>query len=175
MRAVVAMAGIAALLGPMAACKREERSLRDEPAQRALFAAAREGDIVAGGKLPGVGMKSPAEGKAYAIAQGQQWFTWYNCAGCHGVHGGGGIGPPLTSDKLVYGSEPENIFDTIVKGRPNGMPTWGGRIPEYQIWQLVTYIKSLNQEEPTSATPPRTDTLEIHSNNITNKVAGVTK
>jgi cytochrome c oxidase cbb3-type subunit 3 len=160
MRAVVAVAGIAALLGSIAGCKREERSLRDEPAQRALFAAAREGDIVAGGKLPGVGMKSPAEGKAFAIAQGQQLFTWYNCAGCHGVHGGGGIGPPLTSDKLVYGSEPENIFDTIVKGRPRGMPSWGGRIPESQIWQLAAFVRSLSGKEPLNATAARSDNME---------------
>jgi cytochrome c oxidase cbb3-type subunit III len=55
------------------------------------------------------------------------------------------------------------------------MPTWGGRIPEYQIWQIVSYVRSLNQEEPTSATPARSDSLEIHSNNIKNKVPGVTK
>ena len=41
------------------------------------------------------------------------------------------------------------IFDTIVKGRPRGMPTWGGRIPENQIWQIVAYVRSLSGQEPT--------------------------
>ena len=35
------------------------------------------------------------------------------------------------------------------------MPTWGGRIPEYQIWQIVAYVRSMNQAAAESATPPR--------------------
>ena len=157
-RAVPALLCLAALA--VVGCKREERSLRDEPAQRALFSAARESDIVPGGKLPQIGMASPAEGNADAISKGQQLFEWYNCAGCHGFHGGGAIGPPLTSEKLVYGSAPENIFDTIVKGRPHGMPSWGGRIPESQIWQLVAFVRSLSGKEPLNATGSRSDHLE---------------
>ena len=60
------------------------------------------------------------------------------------------MGPPLMKQEWIYGGEPANIFDTIVKGRPNGMPTWGGRIPEYQIWQIVAYVRSMNQEQPKS-------------------------
>jgi cytochrome c oxidase cbb3-type subunit III len=150
---------IAAVLIPVG-CKREERSLRDEPAQRGLFAAAREGEIIPGGKIPSIGIKSPDEGNAAAISQGQQLFEWYNCAGCHGVHGGGGIGPPLTSQRLIYGSAPENIFDTIIKGRPRGMPSWGGRIPESQVWQLVAFVRSLSGKEPLNATAARSDHLE---------------
>jgi len=66
----------------------------------------------------------------------------------------------------IYGSEPANVFDTIVKGRPNGMPAWGGRIPEYQIWQIVGYVRSLSSLEPKSATPVRADTLEQDSKTI---------
>jgi len=33
----------------------------------------------------------------------------------------------------------------------------------------------MNQEQPKSATPPRTDTVEQKSNNLKNKVPGVTK
>ena len=79
-------------------------------------------------------------------------FRAYNCTGCH-ANGGGGIGPPLIKSTWIYGGEPENIFDTIVKGRPNGMPAWGGKIPEYQIWQLVTWVRAMNKEEPHAATP----------------------
>lgn len=60
----------------------------------------------------------------------------------------------------TYGGEPANIFDTIVKGRPNGMPSWGGRIPEYQIWEIVAFVRSLSAQQPTNATPPRSDTLQ---------------
>jgi cytochrome c oxidase cbb3-type subunit 3 len=72
----------------------------------------------------------------------------------------------LIKDVFVYGNEPENIFDTIVKGRPNGMPSWGGRIPEYQIWQLVAYVRSLNNLGPRAATPERPDTIEQDSGTI---------
>jgi len=76
------------------------------------------------------------------------------------------MGPPLIKQTWIYGGEPENIFDTIVKGRPNGMPSWGGRIPEYQVWQLVVWIRSMNYEEPRAATPERADTLEQDSGTI---------
>ena len=48
-------------------------------------------------------------------------------------------------DEWIYGGEPANLFDTIVKGRPNGMPAWAGRIPEYQIWQIIAYLRTLQQ------------------------------
>ena len=71
---------------------------------------------------------NPYYGSAYDISEGQRLYQWYNCVGCH-ANGGGGMGPPLIKEEWIYGGEPPNIFDTIVKGRPNGMPTWGGRIP----------------------------------------------
>jgi cytochrome c oxidase cbb3-type subunit 3 len=40
------------------------------------------------------------------------------------------------------------------------MPSWGARIPESQIWQLVAYVKSLSGEEPKNASPARADTME---------------
>ena len=99
-------------------------------------------------------MPNPYEGTAYSISEGKRLFGWYNCSGCH-ANGGGGMGPPLIKNEWIYGGEPANLFDTIVKGRPNGMPAWGSKIPEYQVWQLVTFVRSLNNEEPKSATPTR--------------------
>ena len=37
--------------------------------------------------------------------------------------------------------EPANLFDTIVKGRPNGMPTWGGRIPELRCPDTIEALR----------------------------------
>ena len=68
------------------------------------------------------------EENAYAIAEGKRLFSAYNCVGCHG-HGGGGMGPPLMDDNWIYGEEPEQIFSTLVEGRPNGMPTFGAEDP----------------------------------------------
>jgi hypothetical protein len=38
---------------------------------------------------------------------------------------------------------PGNLFDVIVEGRPNGMPSFGGRIPEREIWQIIAFIESM--------------------------------
>ena len=105
-----------------------------------------------GGSEPAPNVSNPSAGNAYAISEGQRLFNWYNCCGCHS-HGGGGMGPPLIKQQWIYGGEPANLFDTIIKGRPNGMPTWGGRIPEYQVWQIVAYIRSMNGKQPEAATP----------------------
>jgi cytochrome c oxidase cbb3-type subunit 3 len=136
--------------------------------------AAPESPLEPGGTKPLPTVSNPYHGTAYDIAEGQRLYNWYNCSGCH-ANGGGGMGPPLVKKAWIYGGEPANLFDTIVKGRPNGMPMWGSRVPEYQVWQLVAYIRSINQEQPIDATSPRSDTLETGSQNIKNKVPGVTK
>src|SRR3954452_13023448 len=157
---------IACCLLTMVACKRESREVRALPAVSGILGdAGAESVLFPGGGTPPQELVNPYEGNAYAISEGQRLFNWYNCSGCH-ANGGGGIGPPLIKKNpkdWIYGSSPANIFDTIVKGRPNGMPTWGGRIPQYQIWQIVTYVRSLDHQEPKAATPPRADTLEQKS------------
>jgi len=67
------------------------------------------------------------------------------------------MGPALIDNYWTYGSEPENIHETILRGRPNGMPAWEGRIPDFQVWQLVAYVRSLGNLEPKAATPVRQD------------------
>ena len=44
-----------------------------------------------------------------------------------------------------------------MKGRPNGMPSFRGRIPEDQIWQLVAYVRSLSGLRAASDAAPRGD------------------
>ena len=153
---------------PLAGCTREKRQLRPQPASVIVFgAAARESQIQPAGQQTEPHSSNPSEGNALDISEGQRLFAQYNCTGCH-ANGGGGIGPPLIKSQWIYGNEPENLFDTIVKGRPNGMPSWGEKIPQYQVWQLVTYIRSMNKEEPRSATPERPDTIEQNSGTILN-------
>jgi len=82
-----------------------------------------------------------------------------NCAGCHAAGGGGGIGPALSDEEWIYGWEPEVIFDSIVYGRPNGMPSFSGRIPDQQVWQIVAYVRSLSGLASRQAAPGRGDHL----------------
>jgi cytochrome c oxidase cbb3-type subunit 3 len=104
-------------------------------------------------------LNNPYEGNAYAISQGQQLYTKYNCVGCH-FHGGGGIGPALMDSDWIYGNSPIDIYRSIAEGRPNGMPSWGGHLPEYQIWQLVSYVRALGGLEPSATTQPRADEMQ---------------
>jgi cytochrome c oxidase cbb3-type subunit III len=115
----------------LASCQREHRDIRPAPARLAIYGdAAAESTLRPGGPVkPEMVVQNPYNHSAYDISEGQRLFNWYNCSGCH-ANGGGGIGPPLIKQQWIYGGEPANLFDTIIKGRPNGMPTWGGRIPE---------------------------------------------
>ena len=160
----------------LASCQREKRDIQPAPAQLAVFGdAARQSDLRPGGPVhPQPVVNNPYNSSGYDISEGQRLYNWYNCSGCH-FDGGGGIGPPLIKTTWIYGGEAANIFDTIVKGRPNGMPSWGGRIPEYQIWQIVAYVRSLNGLQPTSATPTRPDTIETNPQNLQNRTSGETK
>jgi cytochrome c oxidase cbb3-type subunit III len=155
--------GVALSLVLFSSCQQEHRQLRVEPEERAVFVTAREGDIQPGGSLPEDVVKNPYEGNAPAIAEGERLFMWYNCAVCHGTHGGGGMGLNLLAPTLTYGDAPDNLFDTISKGRPKGMPSWGGRIPVDQIWQIVTFIRSLRGLEPKTVTPARQEALQYPS------------
>jgi len=160
----------------LAGCQREKRDVRPSPTELAVYGnAAKQSTLRPGGPVsPQPVVTNPHNGSGYDISEGQRLYSWYNCNGCH-ANGGGGIGPPLIKQQWIYGGQPANIFDTIVKGRPNGMPAWGDRIPEYQIWQLVAYVRSMNGQQPTSATPVRPDSIETNPQNLRNRTSGETK
>jgi cytochrome c oxidase cbb3-type subunit 3 len=44
----------------------------------------------------------------------------------------------------IYGGRLTQIQQSIVEGRPNGMPAWGGKIPDQQIWQIAAYVRSMS-------------------------------
>ena len=146
-----------------AACERENRDFKKPllPANPVAQAEA-VSDLQPG--QAGKGMRATAavggytEATAQALAQGKMLYRWYNCIGCH-AQGGGGIGPALMDDRWIYGSRPDEIFATIMEGRPNGMPSFRGRIPEEQAWQLAAYVRSLSGLVSTDVAPNRSDGL----------------
>jgi cytochrome c oxidase cbb3-type subunit 3 len=142
-------------------CQREERNFRITQASQVAHTVPNS-ELHPGGPTPTVDLQNPFQGNAYAISEGQRLFGWYNCVGCH-AHGGGGIGPALADSTWLYGGQPANVFESIAKGRPNGMPAWGAKIPEYQIWQLTSYVQSLSGAQPVSAVPARSDEMEKSS------------
>jgi cytochrome c oxidase cbb3-type subunit 3 len=115
-------------------------------------------DLQPGAPEPNVEVKNDYEENAYAMNEGKRLFTWFNCVGCH-ANGGGGMGPALMDEKWIYGSQPEQIFSTIVEGRPNGMPSFRGKIPDYQVWQLAAYVRSMSGLAAKGAAPGRNDDM----------------
>lgn len=86
---------------------------------------------------------NPYGGNARAATEGRQLFVWYNCYACHGDHAGGGMGPSLRDSTWLYGGDPAAIFASVTEGRRYGMPAWGTKLPQDQIWKIVTYIGTL--------------------------------
>jgi mono/diheme cytochrome c family protein len=96
---------------------------------------------------------------AFALSEGKRLFSYMNCTGCH-ANGGGGMGPALMDSAWIYGSSPEEVFATVVRGRPNGMPAFGGRLPDYQVWQLAHYVRSMSGLAQRDAAPSRGDRMK---------------
>lgn len=141
--AAARLCALAALLLAATACEREARRFHDQPPRAA--------DIPPGAP-------APYQQNAWAIAEGQRSFVWFNCAGCHS-NGGGGMGPSLMDEKWLYGSEPADIYASIVEGRPNGMPAFRGRLTDRQVWQLVGYVRSMGGRLRKDLEPGRSDSI----------------
>jgi cytochrome c oxidase cbb3-type subunit 3 len=147
----------------MTACQREQRNTQPNPALGSGQQPAPETTLAPGGARPSSSSAKAAEfeGNAFHLSEGKRLFDQFNCSGCHSK-GGGGMGPALMDDKWIYGSSLEDIHATIRDGRPNGMPAFGGRIPDDQIWELAVYVRSLSGKEPSSAAPSRNDEMMPH-------------
>jgi len=86
--------------------------------------------------------QNPYEGNLRAIQEGRRLYRWMNCDGCH-AEGGGSIGPALWDDQWRYGGRGIDIAESILDGRPDGMPAFRGHLPMDQVWKLVAYVQSL--------------------------------
>jgi cytochrome c oxidase cbb3-type subunit 3 len=155
---VVIVLGATALL---ASCSREDRNLHQPPSAADTLNTVQISGLNPGANLiPTPPSSNMYEESAYAVAEGQKLYESYNCVGCH-AHGGGGIGPPLMDRNWIYGSEPGNIFATIMQGRPNGMPSFRNRIPEYQAWEIAAFVRSMAGLLPKGVSPNRTDQMNL--------------
>lgn len=116
-----------------------------------VFAITGDGAVITSALDPGLDHSistvdpraAPYYDNASSVTDGKRLFGQYNCSGCHS-NGGGGMGPSLMDDEWIYGSRLEQIHQTLVEGRPNGMPAWGGKIPDDQLWEISTYVRSMS-------------------------------
>src|SRR5882757_7677694 len=102
--------------------------------------------------------KNPYAGDAKVAKLGEFEFR-ANCAFCHGLGArGGGRGPDLTRVQKKHGNSDADIFRTISEGvpgtamPPNGATQQGVGMTEEEIWQVVSYIRSVQIKSSPQAT-----------------------
>lgn len=93
--------------------------------------------------------KNPYTGDPKFAKLGEFQFR-SNCAFCHGLGArGGGRGPDLTRAQKRHGNSDADLFRTINEGvpgtamPPNGATQQGVGMTEEEIWQVITYIRSV--------------------------------
>jgi cytochrome c oxidase cbb3-type subunit 3 len=149
MKLVIALLAVSV----MTACEREKREFHQSGVVPDTTPVT---ELYVGGIQPHVSEHSKYEENAYALSQGKMLFSSYNCTGCH-ANGGGGMGPALMDDQWIYGYEPDQVYKSILEGRPNGMPTFRGKIPDEQLREIAAYVRSLSGQVPKAAAPNRDD------------------
>jgi cytochrome c oxidase cbb3-type subunit III len=157
----VRVLAIAIVIAGLSGCEREERSYSGEAPTDETYQRVALSTIAAGDGSPVVDESAKGreyENNAYHMSQGKRLYAWFNCNGCH-ANGGGGSGPALMDDSWTYGARIENIVETIREGRPNGMPSFRGRIPDDQIWEIAAYVRSMGRYVRKDVAPSRNDDL----------------
>jgi len=98
--------------------------------------------------------KNPFAGDPKFAKLGEFQFR-SNCAFCHGLGAkGGGRGPDLTRVQKRHGNSDADLFRTINDGvpgtamPPNGATQQGVGMTEEEIWQVITYIRSVEVKAP---------------------------
>ncbi len=154
----------AALLvgGLTSGCDRESRSTRVSPPHAQVLETLTVSELRPGGMTHSP-QASPVvnayEKNAYSLAEGKRLYSFFNCSGCHS-NGGGGMGPPLIDDEWIYGNRAEQVFASIVQGRPNGMPAYQQRLTNQQAWLIAAYVRSLGGLTEALTAPGRGDHLQ---------------
>lgn len=96
-------------------------------------------------------LTNPLQATQDNIAAGGKVFADH-CAECHGDEGKGDgmmaedmdpLPPNLTDHEWKHGDTDGEIFAVIRDGTKDGMKKFGRKLTPDQIWQLVTYIRSI--------------------------------
>jgi mono/diheme cytochrome c family protein len=86
---------------------------------------------------------NPFRGQPDAVAAGQRLYADH-CSKCHGQDAQGTKKrPPLKSDRVQLEASEGDLHWLLVNGNMRrGMPSWA-RLPDPQLWQLISYLKTL--------------------------------
>jgi cytochrome c oxidase cbb3-type subunit 2 len=113
----------------------------------AVFLAAAGGDWMA--EVPARDRQkiNPFQEQPQAIQAGRLLFSDH-CAQCHGENAQGTRKrPSLRTARIQSEATEGTIHWLLVNGNVRrGMPSWS-RMPDQQLWQLVSYVRSLKSAE----------------------------
>jgi cytochrome c oxidase cbb3-type subunit 3 len=102
---------------------------------------------------PSLPSENPYRGDPEAIKEGATVFATI-CAACHKPDGTGLVGPSLVDPYWKYGHTDAELFETVSKGRPGGMPAWGAQLGNEKIWKVLAYVETLPHfDEPGVGAP----------------------
>jgi len=88
-------------------------------------------------------LPNPFMGQSEAAAAGRKLYQQH-CAECHGSDGHGLDYAADLHSPAIQDAPPGALFWALRNGRiRKGMPSWS-RLPDQQLWQLVTYLKTLH-------------------------------
>ncbi len=89
---------------------------------------------------------NPLAAKPQLVAGGKKLFA-HNCAECHGRSGEGLQKAADLQLPVVQEQSDGTLFWKITNGNPDrAMPSWS-KLPEFQRWQLVLYLRTLKSEK----------------------------
>ena len=98
------------------------------------------------------GLVNPAGTDAATLARGKKYFEIF-CALCHGAQGSGGgsVTPPFPTPPMLTGDNARQlsdgeIFYIATHGR-NLMPSYASQIEPATRWQIIRYVRQLQQEQ----------------------------
>ncbi len=93
-------------------------------------------------------------GDPQSLADGKKTFGTL-CAPCHSADGGGLVGPNLTDDYWIHGSNFADNVTIIWNGVPaKGMITWKNMLKPNEIYDVASYIHTLRGTHPLKPKPP---------------------
>lgn len=88
--------------------------------------------------------KNPYAGKPEAVQAGKKLYARH-CVSCHGDDAKGRDDAPSLFSPEVQNATPGAKFWFLKNGNlKRGMPSWS-RLPDQQIWQLVSYLQTLRE------------------------------
>lgn len=107
--------------------------------------------------LEAAARRNPVPRDAASIARGNELFQ-ANCASCHGKDGrgdgpaAGALDPRPANLNTMARHHPDGDFAWKIANGRGAMPAWKGVLNDKQIWDLVNFVKSLDQGKKTPAT-----------------------